>query len=61
MIIALHGGWDTHSSALGLQTQQDLPWGRAWNHVWKPSQTLTSMGDWCELHLWLFRALKKLT
>jgi hypothetical protein len=20
--IALHGGWDTHSSALGLQTQQ---------------------------------------
>jgi hypothetical protein len=22
IIIALHGGWDTHSSALGLQTQQ---------------------------------------
>jgi hypothetical protein len=22
--IALHGGWDTHSSALGLQTQQTL-------------------------------------
>jgi hypothetical protein len=21
-MIALHGGWDTHSSALGLQTQQ---------------------------------------
>jgi hypothetical protein len=26
--IAVHGGWDTHSSALGLQTQQvDLIYG----------------------------------
>jgi hypothetical protein len=30
--IALHGGWDTHSSALGLQTQQGQmgAGGRGW-------------------------------
>jgi hypothetical protein len=28
IIIALRGGWDTHSSALGLQTQQKERKGR---------------------------------
>jgi hypothetical protein len=37
-MIAVHGGWDTHSSALGLQTQQMLPLRQASNCCWGEGQ-----------------------
>jgi hypothetical protein len=34
----LHGGWDTHSSALGLQTQQVPPLSQVPNCCWEEGQ-----------------------